>query len=122
MDEITKSIYAVAVMTEQDNGTYDLKQITVESASREEAIGTAFQKYVDNGVIVHKINAMRISDGENDPAIQNYLSLLREGKKIHCIKAIRDDTGMGLKEAKDYAERLQDQYNIPRNIRPSSYR
>ncbi|SEF89947.1 Ribosomal protein L7/L12 C-terminal domain-containing protein [Thermomonospora echinospora] len=35
-------------------------------------------------------------------------ALLDRGKKIEAIKLIRDDTGMGLKEAKDYAEAMQD--------------
>ena len=32
------------------------------------------------------------------------LSLLREGKKIPAIKLCREQTGMGLKEAKDYTK------------------
>lgn len=30
--------------------------------------------------------------------------LVRQGKKIHAIKLVRERTGMGLKEAKDYVE------------------
>ena len=32
--------------------------------------------------------------------------LVREGKKIQAIKELRDATGLGLKEAKDYVDRL----------------
>ena len=32
---------------------------------------------------------------------------LAKGRKIEAIKAVRDKTGMGLKEAKEYVERLE---------------
>lgn len=41
------------------------------------------------------------------PAGQEYIvSLLRKGEKIMAIKELRDETGLGLKEAKDEIDRL----------------
>jgi len=37
----------------------------------------------------------------------NTVALLRQEKRIQAIKAIRDITGLGLKEAKDYIDNLQ---------------
>jgi hypothetical protein len=34
------------------------------------------------------------------------LSLVREGRKIEAIKRLRENTGVGLKEAKEYVEQL----------------
>lgn len=38
------------------------------------------------------------------PAVRD---LLRQGKKINAIKAYREETGAGLREAKDAVERVQ---------------
>ncbi|WP_277438887.1 ribosomal protein L7/L12 [Streptomyces sp. SPB162] len=40
------------------------------------------------------------------PDLRGIDALLREGKKIQAIKAYRDLTGAGLKEAKEAVERL----------------
>jgi hypothetical protein len=42
-------------------------------------------------------------DAEVDAAV---LSLVREGRKIEAIKRLRETTGVGLKEAKEYVEQL----------------
>ncbi|MBV1822409.1 ribosomal protein L7/L12 [Bacteroidales bacterium MSK.15.36] len=34
------------------------------------------------------------------------MELVRENKKIKAIKKLRESTGMGLKEAKDYVDNL----------------
>ena len=44
--------------------------------------------------------------GSDDLAAQ-VLPLLAKGQKINAIKLVRDTTGMGLKEAKDYVESLE---------------
>lgn len=36
------------------------------------------------------------------------LALLARKKKIHAIKAVREDTGLGLKDAKDFVEALEE--------------
>ncbi|MFE9020374.1 ribosomal protein L7/L12 [Streptomyces sp. NPDC007808] len=43
---------------------------------------------------------------EEDPRMDEVVALAREGKKIPAIKAYREITGAGLKEAKDAVERI----------------
>ncbi len=33
-------------------------------------------------------------------------ALLAQGKKVHAVKLVREQTGMGLREAKEYVDRL----------------
>jgi hypothetical protein len=40
------------------------------------------------------------------------LSLMREGKKIPAVKLCREQTGLGLKEAKDYVESLAKTHDV----------
>ncbi|MFG2191727.1 ribosomal protein L7/L12 [Streptomyces sp. NPDC048639] len=48
--------------------------------------------------------------GEPEPGMDRVGDLLRKGKKIEAIKAYREITGAGLKEAKDAVERLEQPY------------
>ena len=48
---------------------------------------------------------------EIPPDIQ---ALVRERRKIHAIKALRERTGLGLKEAKDLIDALERQLGIER--------
>ncbi|MET7988429.1 MULTISPECIES: ribosomal protein L7/L12 [unclassified Streptomyces] len=43
----------------------------------------------------------RLSIREEPPHLPEVIALVRDGKKIQAIKAYRDATGAGLKEAKD---------------------
>ncbi|MFG2362682.1 ribosomal protein L7/L12 [Streptomyces mirabilis] len=43
---------------------------------------------------------------EADPELEQVAALAREGRKIQAIKAYREVTGAGLKEAKDAVDRL----------------
>jgi ribosomal protein L7/L12 len=43
----------------------------------------------------------RLSIREEPPHLPEVIALVREGKKIQAIKAYREATGAGLKEAKD---------------------
>ncbi|WP_187284862.1 ribosomal protein L7/L12 [Streptomyces sp. uw30] len=43
---------------------------------------------------------------ENEPRMDEVLTLLRDDKKIQAIKVYREITGAGLKEAKDAVERM----------------
>jgi ferritin-like metal-binding protein YciE len=43
---------------------------------------------------------------DHDPWMDEVVALAREGKKIPAIKAYREITGAGLKEAKDAVERI----------------
>lgn len=54
--------------------------------------------------------AMPDTMNDRDALEQNVLSLIQQGKKINAIKKVREATGMGLKEAKDYVDRLENQY------------
>lgn len=41
-----------------------------------------------------------------EPSMPEVIACLEQGKKIHAVRAYRDATGVGLKEAKDAVERI----------------
>ncbi|WP_405880889.1 ribosomal protein L7/L12 [Streptomyces sp. NBC_01136] len=43
---------------------------------------------------------------QTDPELEQVAALARDGKKIQAIKAYREVTGVGLKEAKDAVDRM----------------
>lgn len=43
---------------------------------------------------------------DDDPRMDEVVALVRDGRKIQAIKAYRDITGAGLKEAKEAVERI----------------
>ncbi|WFB06869.1 ribosomal protein L7/L12 [Streptomyces sp. LX-29] len=43
---------------------------------------------------------------ESDPELERVEALVRDGKTIEAIKAYREATGAGLKEAKDAVDRM----------------
>ncbi|MFD8423156.1 ribosomal protein L7/L12 [Streptomyces sp. NPDC059466] len=43
---------------------------------------------------------------ETEPELEQVAALVRDGRKIEAIKAYRQFTGAGLKEAKDAVERM----------------
>ena len=49
---------------------------------------------------------------DDDSLDGRILSLIREGKKIPAVKLCRKQTGMGLKEAKDYVESLAKKHDV----------
>ena len=54
-------------------------------------------------------NAMKmVKTGATNFYEYEAISLIRNNHFVPAIKFIREQTGMGLKEAKDYAERLRD--------------
>ncbi|WP_298962286.1 50S ribosomal protein L7/L12 [uncultured Methylobacterium sp.] len=53
------------------------------------------------------------SKAETLAAMVGLLDALRNGRKIEAIKIVREMTGMGLKEAKDWVEGLQSQIPTP---------
>jgi hypothetical protein len=111
--------FAVAIMTETiTNGVMDLKLIIIDADNRHEAVGRGFDRFQDDGIIVHKVTSIRIgtSDGSfASGADQVYLDFLAEGKKIHAIKQYRADTGHGLRESKAYIDNLESKHNIQRD-------
>ncbi|MCX4576369.1 ribosomal protein L7/L12 [Streptomyces sp. NBC_01571] len=42
-----------------------------------------------------------------EPELEQVVALVRDGRKIQAIKAYREFTGVGLKEAKDAVERME---------------
>ncbi|WP_329494310.1 ribosomal protein L7/L12 [Kitasatospora herbaricolor] len=57
------------------------------------------------GLIIDHLGA-HPGDGGPEPALQRVAALLRDGKKIHAIKAYREITGADLREAKEAVERM----------------
>ena len=49
-----------------------------------------------------------------DPLPPEIVAFVREGRKIDAIKALRERTGLGLKEAKDLIDALERQLGIER--------
>jgi ribosomal protein L7/L12 len=54
---------------------------------------------------------LQYSDTPLDPALAEAANWLRQGKKIDAIKAYQKSTGLGLKEAKDAVEALEQKLN-----------
>ncbi len=108
--------FATAIMTEDtESGVMDLTMDTVSAHSREEAMGIMADKYQGAHTLVHRVRAIFIGSGEGsdiDVRVEEYLSLMRDGKKIHAIKLYREHTGMGLKEAKEAIDALQIKHNV----------
>ena len=103
--------FAAAIMTEdQESGVMDLIMDTVEAHTREEAIGIMTDKHQGGHTLVHRVRAIFIGSGENsqiDARVEEYLTLLRLGRKIEAIKLYRQHSGLGLKDAKDWIDSLQ---------------
>ncbi|GGV36681.1 hypothetical protein GCM10010495_62270 [Kitasatospora herbaricolor] len=57
------------------------------------------------GLIIDHLGA-HPADAGPEPALQQVAALLRDGKKIHAIKAYREITGAELREAKEAVERM----------------
>ena len=105
--------YAVAVMTESlDNGAMDLKLRCVEAVSREEAVGMGFDIFQAFGVTIHKVTAIRVLTGDDSSSLSAYMDKCKAGRKIEAIKMYRADTGLGLRDAKDFIDNMCDKYGI----------
>ncbi|WP_073925746.1 ribosomal protein L7/L12 [Streptomyces sp. CB03911] len=64
---------------------------------------TAMDRRLD--LIIDHLGA-RPGDDSHEPAFPQVAALLRDGKKIHAIKAYREITGADLREAKEAVERM----------------
>ncbi|MCX5537581.1 ribosomal protein L7/L12 [Streptomyces sp. NBC_00006] len=53
------------------------------------------------------IEHLGIETGTLVPGLDGVRALVRDGKKIEAIKAYREATGVGLKEAKDEVDRIE---------------
>jgi len=58
------------------------------------------------------VKAYESLNGVNKPWMEVVLNVLRSGRKIEAIKQLRALTDMGLKEAKEVVEELQEQHGI----------
>ena len=105
--------FAVAVMTENiDSGMMDLKHRVFDATSREEASGMAIDYYQDRGTVIHRVSAIRVAVN-GDSALAPYIDELKAGRKIQAIKLYREHTGVGLREAKDFIDKLELQHGLP---------
>jgi hypothetical protein len=104
---MNKDVFAVAVMTENmDSGMMDLKHRVFDANSREEATGLGIEYYQGPGIVIHRISAIRVIHG-TEGSLQPYINELHNGRKIAAIKLYREDTGVGLKEAKAFIDELE---------------
>ena len=62
--------------------------------------------------IIHMNVDIELQDTEDVILIQKVLSLIKAGQKIMAIKEIRAVKNMGLKEAKDFCDALQEKHGI----------
>ena len=54
--------------------------------------------------------AIELDDVETNTIDAEYIQMMREGSKLAAIKLLKERTGMGLKEAKEYCDNLQAKY------------
>jgi ribosomal protein L7/L12 len=96
-----------------DKITFVVNAINDNSTNHQELVKTL----IDNGAISldDVYNALKHTTGRiiNGVAIPKanydiYVALVKAGEQIQAIKAIRSDTGLGLKDAKDIADKIRD--------------
>ncbi len=46
-------------------------------------------------------------------AEEKYLKIIKEQSVLHAVKACKDDTGCGVKEAKEYIDSLREKHGLP---------
>lgn len=56
--------------------------------------------------LIEQLGATVEADDDDTPEYPEVVELVRRGKQIEAIKAYRQYTGLGLKEAKDYVDAL----------------
>ncbi len=59
------------------------------------------------------ITRKMLDDVLRDGELTDIIQYLREGKKIQAIKLVREITGAGLRDAKQIAEKIQEQNKFP---------
>lgn len=94
--------YAVVLMYEDCDGRMVIRHMLVEAVSDTEALGQAVQTFQHVGNLV-TFSVLKCSV-KCSPLEMRILELLKEGKKINAIKAYREETNVGLKEAKDWVD------------------
>jgi len=58
------------------------------------------------------VKAYRLIEVQDVSWLSDVLEIMRSGRKIEAIKHLRTVTGMGLQEAREEINRIQDSYNI----------
>jgi len=95
--------YTVAVNLEDiDTGIISLHQASFIAQSRPEAIGMAVEKFQRTGNAIHSYK-VTISGTSYDSDI---VDLLQRGRRIEAIKLRREQSGSGLKEAKEWTDEI----------------
>ena len=83
-------------------------QVINTSTLNENIIYTLERRYPDiYNDILRNLEGDVNDDIQNILLMQEVIKILKTGKKIGAIKYVRSQTGMGLKEAKDYVELFQ---------------
>jgi len=104
-------IYTVAVNLENiDSGLITLHQVNFKCENRFEAIGRAVDKLMDDKVAIHSFKVSMT--GHECGEISEYIDLLEQGRKIQAIKLYRERTGQGLRESKEFIDKLVIEFNI----------
>ena len=108
--------YVVATNVEDlDTGQVTLHQDCFLCVNRFEAIGRACDKWLSVGDnSIHSFQVTVTGDMASNE-IGQYLDLIEEGKKIQAIKLYREQTGVGLKEAKDAVDAMALKYGVSSN-------
>lgn len=103
--------FVVAIVTNQD----PLIQVEVDASSREEALGKVTVSYLIRGtgkqlLIYNIIGPLNLGD---DAVLREaVIHYLNRKEFINAIKHVRSVTGMGLKEGKEFVEKIKTELNI----------
>lgn len=107
--------FMIAMRVEAENCKQTIYQDVFTGVNKHEALGKALETFIRGGCI-HEINVKKITLEPDNTYVtdidQEILALCREGKKINAIKFHREKTGQGLKESKDYVEKLCSENNV----------
>lgn len=98
--------FTVAVNVEDlDTGLVVLQQDVVIALNRYEAIGKTVEKYLSVGENV--IHSFKTTISANGGTLPNEIyEALAKGEKIRAIKAYREISGLGLKDAKEFIDKI----------------
>jgi hypothetical protein len=101
-----KNSYVVAVNLEDiDTGAVNLHQKAFDDCENKyEAAGRAVLYYLQNfgGSLIHSIDVQGFGGDDQD-----YIELIKAGRKIEAIKLYRERSGLGLRDAKMYIDSIK---------------
>lgn len=100
------AMFEFKAMDQHGNTVHDSIEASSEDDARSQLLG--------QGYFITMLTATTSPESgvkESRPELRDrVISLMKDGKKIAAIKACRNETGMGLMEAKQYVETLADQF------------